>query len=522
MVSRNFSEIVKIGLCYGAICFTIFHYVWLNIIGSQTTSKLNKLKKIHILSFCLFAFFATLNYSRYNPTKLLAHYDSYDLLHYYINAKYFNELGYFNLTAALAIADKENGLYAGNSVTHYLAQDKNDYKRRKIEHAYSRSKEVKGKFSNEKWLEFKEDAYFIQRNKKLFPEHWRQLLLDHGFNGTPAWLVIAKPLASNVPVKYAVYLTLIDPILILVMLGLIYYAFGSIVTIYSLLFICLCYSFRWPTIGWAFLRYDWLFGIIASIAFLKKEKYFLGGLALGFAALMRFFPILWGLCLGIKVLYIFINKKNSSFKERVSSIPKKYFNFLYGFLLIVFIFICGSFFTHGLGTYKQSIKNLTAHVKPHNLSSRRMGLSIATQYRGETNQKFISKEKKELVESLKPLNFGLGVLLLITLIWASIKKELKDWEMLALGPLVFFWFTTASYYYYACRLSLVILHAVNLKTFRHMLVLTLLFSLELFCYLSENLNPGNRYFLISCLSCLFLVYSICVINIIRLSWVEVD
>jgi hypothetical protein len=59
---------------------------------------------------------------------------------------------------------------------------------------------VKQRFTPELWQEFTHDALALQREKGQFDGGlWKQMIQDHGFNGTPAWVAEAKPLASIVP-----------------------------------------------------------------------------------------------------------------------------------------------------------------------------------------------------------------------------------------------------------------------------------------------------------------------------------
>ena len=47
---------------------------------------------------------------------------------------------------------------------------------------------------------------------------------------------------------------------------------------------------RYYWTGGAFLRHDWLFYTVAVVCLLKKEKFFLAGLALAYSTLLRLFP----------------------------------------------------------------------------------------------------------------------------------------------------------------------------------------------------------------------------------------
>lgn len=151
----------------------------------------------------LLAVVAGANYLRWGPHLLFGNTDNYDLFHYYLNSKYFDELGYFDLYPAGILVDHENQgpLYPEGG--KYLAQDESGHKWQPISQALERGEVVKQKFTPERWQQFTHDALALQREKGQFDGGlWKQMIQDHGFNGTPAWVALAKPLASVVPIEY--------------------------------------------------------------------------------------------------------------------------------------------------------------------------------------------------------------------------------------------------------------------------------------------------------------------------------
>ena len=63
-----------------------------------------------------------LNYARYDTKLLVKKVDSYDLIHYYLGAKYFEELGYYNLYDCALLVDDEHGKY-NPKIRYYRSQD---------------------------------------------------------------------------------------------------------------------------------------------------------------------------------------------------------------------------------------------------------------------------------------------------------------------------------------------------------------------------------------------------------------
>ena len=115
---------------------------------------------------------------------------------------------------------------------------------------------------------------------------------DHGFNGTPVWLIAGSGLANLGPASehQILALTLIDSLYFLAMVAVIGWAFGLRPLAVALLVFATFFPCRFFWTGGAFLRWDWLFYTVASVACLKKGRPWLGGMALGYAALLRVFP----------------------------------------------------------------------------------------------------------------------------------------------------------------------------------------------------------------------------------------
>jgi hypothetical protein len=72
---------------------------------------------------------------------------------------------------------------------------------------------------------------------------------------------------------------------------MIWWAFGWRVLAVALLVFATNFPSRFYWTGGAFLRWDWLFWMIASVCLLKKERPIGAGLALAYSTLLRIFPI---------------------------------------------------------------------------------------------------------------------------------------------------------------------------------------------------------------------------------------
>ena len=85
---------------------------------------------------------------------------------------------------------------------------------------------------------------------------------------------------------------MLDPLYLLATYGVIWWAFGWRALGVALLAFATNFPSRFYWTGGSFLRWDWLFYLVAGIACLKKDRPALGGAALAYATLLRVFPML--------------------------------------------------------------------------------------------------------------------------------------------------------------------------------------------------------------------------------------
>jgi hypothetical protein len=432
---------------------------------------------------------ASLNYVRWGP-KLPKRVDPYDLIHYYLNAKYFDELDYFDLYPACILADHENNGPYFTEGNKYLAQDENGHALKPIEHALARGRVVKEThFTPARWTAFTHDFLFLQRNTKgLDDELWPQLIQDHGFNGTTVWTMIARPITEIVPVEAVKYLCLIDIVLLAGALVGTAWAFGAPAALWGTLFLVLTYSARWPTYGSAFLRYDYVSALLLGMALLKKGRPFLAGLLTGYAATLRLFPAMWLYGPGAKGVGGLLGRK----------VHRNLLVLLAGFIASVGVLQGLAVVDVGADAVRLHLENMEDHNSSAQLSSRRIGFALALPFRGDLDPKNITKAMKATIEDQKPLRYALAAGMLLLLGWAL--RRADDDEAFALGFIPFFLLTTASYYYYVARLPLVAMHATRLGKPRHTAGLVWLLGLEAFSNWAETAHPEHRVYLIGCLS----------------------
>ena len=503
-VGRGVTEAFKIGLAASAMVLAL---VWALL---PRRFAMNGLVLLTLLS--------TLNYARWGPQSFGERIDAYDVLHYYVNAKYFDELGYYDLYPAMMLADLEadGPFFDGGPI--YMAQDEEGHAKQPIQHAYARGREVrKEKFTPERWEAFEHDVLYLIRdvgcrskNKKgecraeLNDTLWRQLIQDHGFNGTTVWTMIAAPMTHIVPIEYLKVLGYLDVVLLLGAIFMVAWAYDGTAAMFTAVWLMIGYSTRWPYLSWVFLRYDWLAGLIMATALLKKGMPFVAGLLAAWSATLRFFPAMW--------MWGPFGKGVAGLFRR--HVHKPLLVLAAGFLAGVAVLQGGALVTYGVEPHRTHFENMLDHNDPMQLSSRRIGLAqaISQQDKGRLHR-FITTRQKKLIDKQKPLRYGLGLAIMMAMAWGL--RRSRDDEAYAYGFLPFFLLTTASYYYYQARVTLAVVHAGELTAWRNRLGLAVLFGLELFSNFAAVVEGTMRMVLIGNLAQGFAVYTVLMVGILN-------
>jgi hypothetical protein len=223
-----------------------------------------------------------------------------DTYHYYIGAKYFDELGYTRLYECTTVADAESGLREqalGRSIRNLET-----YQREPATIILGSPERCTRHFSPERWQTFKADIRWF---RERIPEGlWRGGLSDHGYNPSPAWGGIANLLIGDGPLDEGrlVTLLLIDPVLLAIMWAFLWRAFGWRATCVALVFwgCNLPGDYLWT--GGAFLRQLWLAALGIGLALLRSRNMAAAGFFLALAAWVRVFPAVVIVAIGIPAL----------------------------------------------------------------------------------------------------------------------------------------------------------------------------------------------------------------------------
>lgn len=211
-----------------------------------------------------------------------------ELFHYFLGSKYYAELEHDGLYVASMTAQFESH---PELEVQALMRDLETHEILPIQSFEHRHEEVRARFDDDRWAQFVADHdYFVT------PEGVQELgvyRLDHGYNPSPTWTFVARLFSTHLQASDATFLFLasLDLLLMGAMCFAIFKTYGGRVAAMVVLLLGLGAPWRYGWIGGAFLRADWLAAVGLGICALKRERFVLAGGLIGYAAMVRIFPI---------------------------------------------------------------------------------------------------------------------------------------------------------------------------------------------------------------------------------------
>jgi hypothetical protein len=245
------------------------------------------------LAFIALACFFNLGRAQFYDAKLRkpSYIHNYDMRVYFPVAKYFHELKYDGLYLASVEAFIENT--PGASV-HTLAnvelRDLRTHEMRRVSEVADQIQTISQRFSPARWDEFKRDMRYFH---ETMGRDYITTLTDHGGNATPVWLMVAHAMYANATASNGLLFAtgLLDPLLVLLLAFVIGRTFGVRTAFVSLIVFGANDFYMFGT-DWAgsTLRNDWMVALGLGVCALKVRRWYLGGVLLAYAGLIRAFP----------------------------------------------------------------------------------------------------------------------------------------------------------------------------------------------------------------------------------------
>jgi len=228
----------------------------------------------------------------------------HDIFHYYMGSKYSEEVGYLDLYQCATVAESEN---LGED-PKYMVRKMDDYRFVWSKEVIERGDEYRALFTPERWEEFKGDVA-VFRDKMGGGERWNTVLGDNGYNATPAWNMIARPISNLISVQWPpglLILAAFDTVLLILAFVAVGRTFDRRTALLAVIFLGTLVTMADGTIRGAYLRLDWLVALVLATCALKRERYKTAGALVAYAGMVRIFPLVFLFGLGAKATWDFL------------------------------------------------------------------------------------------------------------------------------------------------------------------------------------------------------------------------
>jgi hypothetical protein len=378
----------------------------------------------------------------------------HEFFHYYLGSKYSPELGYLGIYRCSLAAAFEQGFEERDPL--FWVTDLRDNDARMFWAIAPSAPRCDGAFSPERWEAFKTD---VARFREILGSEWRRVLADHGYNPSPVWTLIGRPLASVVPVQtpWLWLLARLDLALLLSMLAAVGWAFGFEIMCLAAIAWGVNANYRW--VGDAFLRQVWLWAAVLGMCLLRKGRPAGAGALLTLSALLRIFPALFGFGYVLRELRLWLRSRTLSPGFRRFMVSA----FLTGLVLVT---AAAAVSGRGPGVYREfwsRISVLTAFV-PNNGFGLRHLLSFKPGAKPQpeavdgvltVRTASVQKLRSQTLADRRLLYWG-AMAVYLALFWRAMKNA-RDWEAAALGAALIPVLTMPAAYYLSFVLATALL-----------------------------------------------------------------
>jgi hypothetical protein len=277
----------------------------------------------------------------------------HDGFHHFVGARYFDELGYDGLYACTLAADLEAGL--GAWLADSTLRDLETNLLVPAAQALPAAERCRARFSPERWSSFGADVAWFR--SIVSQEDWLSIRRDHGFNGSPVWLLAGSLLAEASGGAGPAYFWLarIDTALLVAAWAGVLAAFGWRATAVAAVF--------WGTNGLAIfdwtggslLRQDWLAALLLGLAALRVGRPALAGALLTLATLLRVFP-------GVAVAALALKAGLAALRGRGLRLSRAHARFALGCLLAAAVLLPLSIWRSGPEAWSRFAANSRKHL----------------------------------------------------------------------------------------------------------------------------------------------------------------
>jgi hypothetical protein len=343
---------------------------------------------------------------------------NYDMRVYFPVAKYFKELKYDGLyLASVATYAEEHGGLDTSEMKRTELRDLRDHRMRGVPAVRGEIEGIKSRFSPERWALLKKDmAYFWET---MGHGAYLSSMADHGGNATPVWLTIAYVMFKNAPASNNVLITtgLLDPLLLLLYAIVVWRSFGLTTALVSLV-VFGANDFYMFGSNWAgaTLRNDWMVYLGLGACALKTGRFKVGGALLAMSALIRAFPAISLIALGVPFAYSLLESTKKRGRRptwsEIASENKWFIDAAVGAAICVGVSVLVSSLVLGFDAWPLWVKKISSFTASPHVNH----ISLLTMTAGsEGNQGLVLRERL-------PLHWAVVSGFVVLTLWASYKR----------------------------------------------------------------------------------------------------
>ena len=264
---------------------------------------------------------------------------THDYFHYFISAKYFDELGYNRLyTCGIAAFQDIKSKHPDISPPQINFIRNLKSPKEFIPYAAINTENLcKQHFEKSRWIEFTEDiAVFLHEDNSA--DTWQQIYTDMGNNPPPSWYALTHAFANAIPFNINTLhaISYIDFIILVCIIPLIIYAgFGQLA---AAGFLILLFGNALSHTSWLVGSYGrslWLLSLVLGYCLFARGKLATASLFFAISSLLRIFPVVF---IASLILFLFIDKE----KRRSSYLMSAFVSAWGVVILLISYFIWGA------------------------------------------------------------------------------------------------------------------------------------------------------------------------------------
>ena len=396
----------------------------------------------------------------------------HDIFHYYMGAKYSPEVGYTVLYESTVVAESEN---LGRD-PRYSVRRMDNYRPIRSSQVLRRADEYRARFTPERWEEFKRDVA-VFRERLGGEGRWTIVLGDNGYNATPVWNMIARPITNAISVQWppgTFLLACFDIALLILAFVSIGRTFDRRTAWLAVVFLGTLVTMADGTIRGAFLRLDWLVMLVLATCALKRNRYKTAGALVAYAGMVRIFPMVFLFGLGAKAAWDFLTTRR---------LNRRHVEFFLVFALVaaalftLSISVSGSF--EDWETFWAKIRFHDTHMSPLRVGFKTLFLAAVSPFMEGWPPSPMGRSAR--AEEVQGLLWSLQALVLIGAFFAV--RRVEDYETIPFGWVLVYFLAAPTHYYQVVLLPLSLLFIPKLVQRVRVHGLALLFGISVVGYL---------------------------------------